>query len=271
VSGTGNGLDNTMTGNELGNVLDGGSARDTLFGGGGNDNLTGGPDADTFVFSLPGKTSGPVVPTDVAPGVDTITDFVHGTDKIGIVGTGSPGGLVSPDMFVASATPTAAKHSPTLLYDHCDGRALDRLRRVRSGGAGAVRDPERASDAHGKRLRPSELRCTDRRAPRAQDLAAVCRVLQASGPALLGLRDQLRRRGHSPTRASDAGDYSGEASAFVEGRGGHDDRGDWNSSVSTRNSLADAGHGRKRQAAARGLRGISWTRHAELWSITNGP
>jgi hypothetical protein len=41
---------------------------DTLIGGGGNDSLTGGADADSFVLSS-------------LTGVDTITDFVSGTDR----------------------------------------------------------------------------------------------------------------------------------------------------------------------------------------------
>ena len=121
VAGTGNDLDNEVTGNELANVLDGKAGRDTLFGGGENDTLTGGDGQDTFVFVLTGKTTGPLVPAESSPGIDTITDFVHGTDKIGVAGTGSPGGSLGSDMFVASATPTATKHMPTILYNTTTG------------------------------------------------------------------------------------------------------------------------------------------------------
>ena len=75
----GNGND-TIYGNEgndsiLGGAgndqLFGGTGADTLSGGAGNDTLTGGDGADRFVL-------------DWATGVDVITDFVSGIDKIAI-------------------------------------------------------------------------------------------------------------------------------------------------------------------------------------------
>jgi Ca2+-binding RTX toxin-like protein len=86
-TGTGNALDNLITGGIGNDILSGAVGNDTLNGGNGNDNLnggagldvlvggagndtlTGGADADSFVFSS-------------ATGVDTIADFVSGTDKI---------------------------------------------------------------------------------------------------------------------------------------------------------------------------------------------
>ncbi|MBU1212751.1 MAG: cadherin-like domain-containing protein [Alphaproteobacteria bacterium] len=52
VSGTGNGLDNTLTGNDLANAIDGAAGNDTLIGKAGNDTLDGGEGSDTFVYSL---------------------------------------------------------------------------------------------------------------------------------------------------------------------------------------------------------------------------
>jgi len=62
-----------LSGNSLDNHIDGGAGDDTISGLGGNDTLTGGEGADIFVFE--DKVVGDL-------GVDTITDFVSGVDKI---------------------------------------------------------------------------------------------------------------------------------------------------------------------------------------------
>lgn len=72
ISGTGNGLANTIDGNAGDNRLSGGGGRDTLHGGAGDDTLTGGSGADIFVLA-PGD------------GIDRVTDFVHGKDRISLV------------------------------------------------------------------------------------------------------------------------------------------------------------------------------------------
>lgn len=64
----------TLTGNELNNAIRGNAGNDTLDGGAGNDVLYGGLGADTFVFSSP----------LAAMNVDTISDFLRGTDQIGL-------------------------------------------------------------------------------------------------------------------------------------------------------------------------------------------
>ena len=63
----------SITNNGAANTLVGSKLNDTLTGGVGKDTLTGGAGSDTFVFKalLDSKTN-----------VDTITDFVSGTDKI---------------------------------------------------------------------------------------------------------------------------------------------------------------------------------------------
>jgi len=84
ISGTGNGLGNSLIGNDGANVLNGlggndaingGAGNDTLNGGTGNDDLVGGTGADRFVF-------------DGAPGNDTIYDFASGSDKIDLTAFG---------------------------------------------------------------------------------------------------------------------------------------------------------------------------------------
>ncbi|QSJ15475.1 FG-GAP repeat protein [Nostoc sp. UHCC 0702] len=86
-TGTGNDLNNTITGNSGDNLLKGLGGNDTLLGnvgddtligGAGNDILTGGSGSDRFLFG-----SGAAF-TNSSFGVDTLTDFVKGTDKIAL-------------------------------------------------------------------------------------------------------------------------------------------------------------------------------------------
>ena len=72
INGTGNVLGNQITGNSGNNTLNGLAGNDNIAGGAGNDILNGGAGIDRFLFNtaLPGA------------GVDTINDFVVGTDKI---------------------------------------------------------------------------------------------------------------------------------------------------------------------------------------------
>ncbi|MBD2460094.1 hypothetical protein H6G89_03455 [Oscillatoria sp. FACHB-1407] len=63
-------------GNAIGNVLKGNAGNNTLNGNAGNDFLTGNDGSDRFVFSASSAF------TTTAVGIDTITDFVTGTDKI---------------------------------------------------------------------------------------------------------------------------------------------------------------------------------------------
>jgi Ca2+-binding RTX toxin-like protein len=88
INGTGNTLDNTITGNSGNNILDGGAGKDTLSGGAG---------ADTFVFQF-GQS--------LISGVDRITDFTIGTDKIDLrTQTGSA--MNAPTSFTRASNSTA--------------------------------------------------------------------------------------------------------------------------------------------------------------------
>jgi Ca2+-binding RTX toxin-like protein len=76
INGTGNSLNNTVTGNSANNTLFGGIGNDILIGASGNDSLTGGDGSDRFIYDTN------VAFTSSAIGIDQITDFVSGTDKI---------------------------------------------------------------------------------------------------------------------------------------------------------------------------------------------
>ena len=78
INGTGNSLNNIITGNSANNTLIGGAGDDILVGRAGNDLLTGGSGSDRFLFA----SSAAFSPS--AFGVDTITDFSKGTDKIAL-------------------------------------------------------------------------------------------------------------------------------------------------------------------------------------------
>lgn len=83
LNGTGNEAANTITGNAANNTLrgnggqdslDGGAGNDTLIGGIGADMLIGGAGNDRFVLST--------LSDSLITGMDTITDFVIGTDTL---------------------------------------------------------------------------------------------------------------------------------------------------------------------------------------------
>lgn len=76
------GSDNTYgTGNNSANILIGNEGDNSLNGKAGNDRLTGGDGLDTFLFdtAIAAKS---VKGATVYSNVDTITDFVSGTDRI---------------------------------------------------------------------------------------------------------------------------------------------------------------------------------------------
>lgn len=112
------------TGNNLNNVIQGNGGDNRLAGLGGNDTLAGGDGADSFVFAAAGA----------ANGVDTIQDFVHGSDVLVFTGAEygfSAGHALTAGEFTAGAGASggaaqfvwnAATH--TLYWDH-DGQGGD--------------------------------------------------------------------------------------------------------------------------------------------------
>jgi hypothetical protein len=113
TAGVGN---DSMSGGAGNDTLSGGTGNDTLVGGAGNDVLTGGDGADRFVFDTALGSSN----------VDTIKDFVTGTDKIVLSAkvftkfTGSTAGtaITAGNLVIgAGATAKAADSNDYLIYD----------------------------------------------------------------------------------------------------------------------------------------------------------
>jgi S-layer protein len=100
----------TITGGAAADVLSGGAGADRILAGTGNDTLTGGGDVDTFVMS---GTVANLFTNSLATtaGIDRITDFISGTDKIAIVNTGT--GVTS--VVLTTVTVATAADVATLL------------------------------------------------------------------------------------------------------------------------------------------------------------
>jgi len=135
----GSGFSDKLTGSSTANVIKGlagndtisaGGGNDTLVGGAGNDALTGGTGVDAFVFNL------------LTDGLDTITDFTHGTDFLQISVAGFGGNLQAAGLAtlvtvtdVGSASAAAGTgyfifdnsgtNSGTIYYDPTGGTSED--------------------------------------------------------------------------------------------------------------------------------------------------
>jgi Ca2+-binding RTX toxin-like protein len=105
-----------MSGGNGNDTLSGGTGNDTLVGGAGKDVLTGGDGADRFVFDTSFGTSN----------VDTIKDFLRGTDKIVLsakifnkfTGSSTGSAITAANLVVgAGATAVAKDKDNYLIYD----------------------------------------------------------------------------------------------------------------------------------------------------------
>jgi len=116
LSGTGNGLSNSLNGNTGNNVLQGGLGNDSLYGWDGNDSLSGGNDhdrlsggngADTLTGGHGQDVMGGGAGADdfvfasvAVNGHDHVVDFVHGVDRL--VFSGADYGFASGHVLTAS-------------------------------------------------------------------------------------------------------------------------------------------------------------------------
>ncbi|MBT9098988.1 calcium-binding protein [Methylovulum psychrotolerans] len=118
ISGTGNGIANTIIGNTGANILSGGNGDDSLNGKAGKDALTGGDGADTFVF---GETSDTVTDSS-STNFDTISDFsgsftdapnsiVGENDVINLSGLYAAGSLTNGGFVSGTPTGLLTAHS----------------------------------------------------------------------------------------------------------------------------------------------------------------
>lgn len=129
---TGGGGNDRLLGNAGADVLVGGAGNDTLNGGAGNDTMTGGAGADVFRFDS-GRT---FRSSDF--GLDRITDFAIGTDKIAIDQT-SFGAIGRRQIGVVNKDADASMSDRLIVYSRGSGRVFYNQNGSRSGlGAGAV-------------------------------------------------------------------------------------------------------------------------------------
>lgn len=121
----GNAGSNTLTGGSQGDTLDGGAGADKLLGGGGNDVLlggggkdvlAGGTGADRFVFNTA---------ANALSNLDTITDFVHLSDKLQFSATVfdalGPTNWTVDQFWSAAGASSAHDASDRLIYNSSSG------------------------------------------------------------------------------------------------------------------------------------------------------
>lgn len=108
----GEGGNDNIGGHKGDDIINGGAGNDRLHGGQGHDVLTGGSGKDVFVFK-----------EYAAADSDRVTDFTHGTDKIGIDGTYltafKDGKFSSSEFYAGTKAHDANDH---LIYDKKTGK-----------------------------------------------------------------------------------------------------------------------------------------------------
>jgi Ca2+-binding RTX toxin-like protein len=106
-----------MLGNVAANAISGGDGNDAISGGGGTDSLTGGNGADQFSF-------GALTDSPVGAGRDIITDFVSGTDRIGLSGIDASTAVAGNQAFTLINTAAFSAVAGQLRYEVTGGNTI---------------------------------------------------------------------------------------------------------------------------------------------------
>ncbi|RWG56121.1 MAG: hypothetical protein EOQ64_14515 [Mesorhizobium sp.] len=118
----------TLFGQSGNDTLNGGDGIDKLVGGAGTDTLTGGLGADTFYYGSA------VADSPATAANDTITDFVHGVDKIDLSSIDANTGSGSDQAFLFGGQ-TSATVANSITWSEVGGNTIVRADVNGSGGA----------------------------------------------------------------------------------------------------------------------------------------
>lgn len=124
----GSSANDQLLGNVANNRIFGMAGNDTLNGGAGSDLLTGGADKDLFLFA----SNRAFTSSDF--GLDQVTDFLRGTDKITLDKT-SFGNISSSQIGIVSRDSLAATSTKQIVYSQGTGRLFFNANGT-SGGLG---------------------------------------------------------------------------------------------------------------------------------------
>ncbi|NJO79948.1 MAG: hypothetical protein HC827_16485 [Cyanobacteria bacterium RM1_2_2] len=151
---SGEGGNDRIYGNGGNDTLAGGIGDDLLNGGAGNDMMTGGDGKDSFVFDS-GRTF-----AAVDFGIDRITDFVRGTDKI-VLDKSSFGAISSTQIGIVRRDGLASTSSKQIVYSRGSGRLFFNSNGSASGfgrgGAFAIIDSDNNSSTAAPSLSGSDF------------------------------------------------------------------------------------------------------------------
>jgi Ca2+-binding RTX toxin-like protein len=122
-----NGGNDTLFGGIGNDTLNGGTGDDQLIGNAGNDNLTGGAGIDRFIYN----TS--AVFKSSAVGIDVITDFTSGSDKLVLNKTTFTALTGNTDFAIVSSDEAAAISNAVIVYSSGTGNLFYNQNKLDAG------------------------------------------------------------------------------------------------------------------------------------------